>query len=355
MSRMPLPRPLLVLALAAVLAAPAQADDVLKLRSGDLVPGKVLSVDDEGVNFAPSKGGEIRVRWEKVHPINRYELWKVTLAPEDPEGRVTLAEWCLSADLFLYARRELAEARGLGYAGGKDLGVLLETVHRAEADRALLDVDELVAKGEYEEALERITRYVRVADSEEHEKRVRDRVPDLVARIERRDALAQEQKEKDAEEAKTARRDEWVRREMEKATGSKASGRENAVEGFGWLEKGNQTRARDRLAKAEKDYDAARKILSRVRRAVGAGETAEVVKRELDDCDRALLEVLLRWGALEVDNKSWKRASAIVDRGLKIDPVHHELQRLRRVIDENWIRRKASDITGATGHSSSGF
>jgi hypothetical protein len=55
---------------------------------------------------------------------------------------------------------------------------------------------------------------------------------------------------------------------------------------------------------------------------------------------------------MEVDNKAWKRASPIVDRGLKIDPVNRELLELRKTIDENWIRRRMSDITNATGHES---
>jgi hypothetical protein len=89
-----------------------------------------------------------------------------------------------------------------------------------------------------------------------------------------------------------------------------------------------------------------------VKKAAGAGEIADACDKEIRDCDRRTVEVLIRWGRLEVDNKAWRRASPIVDRGLKIDPVDRELLELRRKIDENWIRRKASDITNAHGHES---
>ena len=67
----------------------------------------------------------------------------------------------------------------------------------------------------------------------------------------------------------------------------------------------------------------------------------------MQDCDRRTVEVLVRWARMEVDNKAWKRASPLVDRGLKIDPVNRELLDLRREIDTNWIHRKVSDLSNA--------
>jgi hypothetical protein len=67
----------------------------------------------------------------------------------------------------------------------------------------------------------------------------------------------------------------------------------------------------------------------------------------MQDCDRRTVELLVKWGGMEVDNKSWKLASPIVDRGLKIDPVDRELLEERATIDKNWIRRKLSDLTNA--------
>ena len=74
--------------------------------------------------------------------------------------------------------------------------------------------------------------------------------------------------------------------------------------------------------------------------------------RAMKDCDRRTVEVLIRWGRLEVGQKAWKHASPIVDRGLKVDPVNRELLDLRREIDEGWIHRKLSSLTNATGHES---
>jgi hypothetical protein len=358
MSRQPLERLRSVLrvlacgALAFVLTAEAIAGEVLKLRNGDLVPGTVESVDDDTVTFLPEKGGRMQVPWDRVYPINRYELWKSTLAADDASGRVALARWALDNDLFLYARREIAEARGLGHPDSKALDELLADVHRTEADDALADVDSLVAEGSFQDALQRISRYVRDAEDEEQIRRVRSRVADLVQRIERQEELDKEAAEQEKKDKANKKRDEWIKKNVTEANARKAAGQGLAVEGFTYLSKGNQTRARDAMAKAEDAYQDARTIFRRVLKVVGTGETADVCKRELTDCDRRTVQVLQRWGGLEVENKSWKRASAVVDRGLKIDPVDRELLDLRKQIDENWIRRRLSGITNASGRSS---
>lgn len=348
----PAPRIALLCALALAVASPALAGEVLKLRNGDLVPGTVEAVDDATVTFLPEKGGRLQVPWDKVYPINRYELWKSTLASDDAAGRVAIARWAMHADMYLYARREIAEARGLGYGDTQALDELLAAVNKAEADDALEDVDALVAEGKFDEALARITRYVRDAEDEEQIRRVRARVTDLVQRIERQEELDKEAAEQQKKDTANKKREEWIKKNLTEANADKASGQSQAVEGFTYLSKGNQTRARDAMQKAETAYQDARTIFRRVLKVVGTGETAELCKRELTDCDRRTVQILQRWGGLEVDNKSWKRASAVVDRGLKIDPVDRELLDLRKKIDENWIRRRLSGITNATGHAS---
>jgi hypothetical protein len=348
---MRLTRPLVSIALGACLlaASAAHAGEVLKLKDGKLIPGTVKAVDGDQVTFSPEKGGSMQVPWSQVYPINRYELWKSTLAADDAEGRVKLARWTLEAGFFVYARREIAEARGLGYADTKALDGLLASVNKTEADTALAEIDGLIETGKLNAALSRVTRYVRDSEDPVQQKRVRSRVPDIVQRIERHEELVKEQATQKKKDAKAARKDAWIKSSLVKANKAKAAGKVHAIGAFTYLAQGNQTRARRGLKRAESEYVDARDLYRKVRKVAGEGETATLCKREMDICDQRLLEILRRWGALEVKNKSWRRASAAVDRGLRVDPVDRELLDLRKVIDENWIRRKLSGITNATG------
>lgn len=335
------------------LAVAGARADVLELRTGELVAGKVQSLDDEGVTFLPEKGGTLRVSWDRVPPTCRYELTRASLAADDAAGRVKLARWCIEAGLLRSARRELLEAKGLGAPEGVDVDELLAVVRKEEADAALEAVDALVERGELDQALERLKAFLRTADPGPDADRVRSRVAEVIQRIERRDEEQRQAEEERKKAEKEGKLKDWVARTMKAADQKKEEGGAAAAEGFTYLAKGNQTRSRDALGTAEKRYQAARADYGRVRKALKEGEVADECAERAKDCDDRTVEVLVRWGRLEVQNKNWKQASAVVDRGLKIDPVDRELLELRSTIDKNWIRRRMSDVSNARGTSSS--
>lgn len=342
------------LLLLGLLAATAHATEILKLKNGELVPGDVVSLDDDGVNFARQAGGSLRVRWSEVLPVSRYELWASTLEADDATGRLRLAGWALESGLFHQARREAQKAEGVGEDPQKEAAkALLARIDAAEADAALAVIDDRIAKGDLQAALDEARRYLRVAPPGDDADRVRARVPDLLVRIEQVEAAEDEAAEDQENERQVARRQAWIDGNLARALASKASAQETSIEAYAYLAKGNQTRSRRALAKAEKGFGDARELLKKVRRAAGPGEIAEQCEREIEDADRRTLDLLTRWGQLEVGNKAWKKADPIVDRGLRIDPVNTALLELRRTIDENWIRRRVSEITNAEPRESS--
>ncbi|MCG3133696.1 MAG: hypothetical protein HMLKMBBP_00921 [Planctomycetes bacterium] len=345
----------LVLAAAAAFApsSPALAGDVLELRSGELVPGRVVALDDQGVTFAREAGGEIRVGWDKVWPGCRFDLWERSLAADDATGRVRLGEFGIENELWGPARRVLVQAKGLGHADPASVDAKLAELRRLEADDAIAEAEALSSRAELEKALDRIRTYLRGAEPGADADRARALVPDLLARIEKRDLDAKEDEEARRQAEKDGKLKEWISKQMKSADARKAEGGKQAADGFTQLAAGNQTRTRDHLAKSEAAYKAARDLYAKVRKAVRTGDVAEECAERMKDCDLRVVEVLARWGRMECDNKAWKKASPVVDRGLVTDPVNKELLDLRKLIDESWVRRKLSGITNATGHSSS--
>ena len=345
-------RPFAAAALILSMLAVTASAEVLQLKDGNLVPGRVVSLDESGVTFAPETGGEMRVAWDRVQPYSRFELWESTLPADDAAGRVALAKWALGEDLYVHARRELLKAKGLGYSGPEKLEALIAQADKDAADGALADVDELVASGELDKALDRVRSFLKSAPPGPEAERVRARIDDLVKRIEHRDEAEKEADDARSKAAKAGKLQDWIDRNIADAAKRQSAAGDKAAAGFTELSKGNQTRAREALGASETGFQSARTIWRRVKKAAGAGAVAEDCDRQMKECDRRTLEVLIRWGRLEADNKAWKRASPIVDRGLKIDPVNRELLELRGTIDSNWIRRRISDVTNARGHES---
>ena len=326
----------------------ADGAEVLKLQNGDLVPGDVVEMDDTSVLFARQAGGEIRIEWSDVLPISRYELWASTLRTDDAAGLLELAQWASDARLFHQARREAQKAKGVGdEAQQKSATALLARIDELEADATISAMDALVAEGSLDAALDSARRYLRVAPPGAQADRVRGKVPDLLVRIEQADAAAAERRDEEDAQRDVSRKQAWIDTNLAKALATKESAQEISIEAYAYLAKGNQTRSRRALAKAEKGFVDSHELLKRVRRAAGPGEIAEQCQREMQDADRRLLDLLTRWGRLEVGNKAWKKADPVVDRGLRIDPVAPALLDLRREIDENWIRRRVSGLTNA--------
>lgn len=340
------------LALVACLCGAAFAE-VLELTTGELIPGKVASADDEGVSFTRDSGGAVRVTWDLVVPRCRYDLVRTSIAADDAAGRVKLAKWALGAGMFRAARRDLLEAKGLAYSGPDDVDALIAEVLRAEADATLEAVDALIASSDLDAALEKLKAHLRAASPGPDTDRVRARVADLVLRIEKRDEDAKKAEDDRKAAEKAGKIKEWLEKTVKTADELKLDAGTSAADAFTQLAKGNQTRARDALSKAEQKYQSARSTYAKARKAAKEGPVADECAERMRDCDGRAAEVLTRWGRLEVTNKNWKQASPIVDRGLKIDPVNRELLELRATIDANWIRRKMSDVSNAKGHSSS--
>jgi hypothetical protein len=128
-------RQLVAVALLTMSAGAALAD-VLELTTGELISGKSQVVDDAGVTFARDSGGSMRVTWDIVVPRCRYDLVKASIAADDAAARVKLAKWALGAGMYRAARRDLLEAKGLGYTGTDDVDALFSSVLRAEARNA---------------------------------------------------------------------------------------------------------------------------------------------------------------------------------------------------------------------------
>src|SRR5512134_532532 len=96
--------PALLLAAAGALAGDAQV--VLRLRDGRLLPGKVVSFDEQGVRHSTEAGTSFHP-WSALTPLSRYEVRASLLAEEDGEARLALGRWCLGEGLPAEARREV--------------------------------------------------------------------------------------------------------------------------------------------------------------------------------------------------------------------------------------------------------
>lgn len=346
----------LLLAAAAAAAAPAgDGQAVLRLRDGRLVPGRVVSIDDEGVRHA-SDAGTAFWPWAALTPYSRFEVRAALLAEDDGPARLRLGLWCLEEGLPAEARGEILRARGLGAGDPAGLDLLLARCDGDQAAAAFAEADRRAAAEDLTGAIEALRSYLVSAPPSRWTEEGRERAADLVRRREaeeERARLAAEERRKDAAAAKRAAAVDSML-----AEGDEARTRAGVLALVVLREEdgGSFTAFRQSAEKAEGEYLHARKQYERARR-LAANDMPPESRRALASrqaVESRLLDLLVRVARKYVDYRNWKEAQAALDRALRLDPVHPEALDLQERVNANWIRRKASDITNATGRSSDG-
>ncbi len=331
---------LLLLPAGSVLAA----DDVLQLRSGRLVVGKITAVDEKGVTIRTDTG-EARYDWATLQPLCQYEIRAARVDPADARGHLALARFCLEQGLYPHAREELAVARGVGGVDSRILDDLSSLVDRAEADEVFARIERLTGEEEYLKAVQVIREFIKGTPENAYTKKARAMVADLLRRHDarvRRDAEERKQAEEDARNRRLAARLAKLHAAVKKAREAAAASLAKALR---YHELGNVTRARKGYEAAEQGLIEAHRVLRKVQRLVPRGVVFEKAEKEKDAIEKKLVEVDLGLARLYVENRNYRRGIFYVNRVLALDPVNREALDLRSEIRRNWLHRRASDFT----------
>jgi len=345
-------------ALLLALSAAASAGDgqvVLRLRDGRLLPGKVVSFDDEGVRHATDAGTAFHP-WSALTPYSRYEVRASLLAEDDGDARLALGRWSLEEGLPGEARGEILRARGLGAGKAEEMDQLLARCDRDQAGLAFAEADRRVAAGDLDGAISVLRSYVKAAPLSEWTDRGREKAEDLVRRREadaERRRLEEERRRKDAAATK---REAAIAGFLAGGDSARTRAGVLALTGLREEDRGSFTVFRQSFEKAEAQYLDARRQYDRARR-LAATDRPEEARRALSGrsaVDGRLLDLYVRLARKFVEAKAWREAQAALDKALRLDPVNAEALDLQDKVNAGWIRRKASDLTGASGHSSDG-
>jgi tetratricopeptide (TPR) repeat protein len=335
----------LVLALTSLAVA---GDDVLRLASGDVVVGKIVSTDDAGVTLA-REDGEAKFDWASLTPLCQYEIRADRVKLDDPEAHEDLARYCLSARLYPHARSELATARSLNHPYPERLAELSALVEETESEEVFARIAQLTAEEEYEKALEEIRTYLRHSPVTEQTKRAKMLIPDLLRRIDSRELREQEEAEAAEKAAAHDAKNRRIEKLVEQADKARDAANGHYASALKYSEIGNITRTKKGYLGAEKELIKAYTLYRKVQRIVQRGVVWDKMEQYRDAVRKKLLEVYLGMARLLVRHRNYKEGVKYVNKALYLDPVNKEALDLRQEIDENRIRRSASRMTNTPG------
>ncbi|MEN8151341.1 MAG: hypothetical protein ABFS86_16110 [Planctomycetota bacterium] len=340
---------ILVVAALAVLVTPALAvDDILTLKNGQIVTGRITALDDKGVTVVKDER-EAKYDWSSLTPRCQYDIRSDHLGEKDADGHATLAGFCLEHRLFAEARNEANVAKALGFKDTKTLAAFLVTVDRTEAEYTFAKVDQLVAEEEFDEAREAIRRFLKQAPPSDYTEEARRRVADLIRRRDAQILRLEEEQEATKKLEKQKKLDERIQQLTDQVKKLREEADKAYAEAVRYHTLGNVSRARKGWELAEKLLFKAHHALSRLQRLVRRGPVYDKASEQKTAIRKKLVEVYLGLAKMLCRDRNFKRGVPYLNKVLFLDPVNKEALELRRWVDATWLKSSARRLTNTPG------
>lgn len=339
-----------LLTLSFALPAAAQ-DDVLQLRTGPIVKGRVVWVDEKGITLQVSPGSQIFYKYEVLNPQSAYTIRLKHMNKERAQDQVDVGRFCATYGLHAAAINHLREA------------IAIEPGRKAELEREIADIRAAAAAALFQKAKDIIDgeREKEFNDAAQALHKILDEYFDTPYGEEARkldDALArkirelrerrEKEAEKEKEDRKSAEREKQLREPIVKLEAGIAEARKLWSDGLDYEGAGSAIRAIQPWQAAEQKLLAGKLGVDQLRKKT---KEADLLTK-LDELDRThdqwLIRVYLCLGRIyAVENFDYLAAIRWCNKGLKLDPDNELLHKLKLTITEIAIKaRMDSSPTG---------
>jgi hypothetical protein len=332
-------------ALVAALSIPAAAqDDVLQLRAGSIVKGRIVSVDDKGVTLQISPSSTIFYKYEVLNPQSAYAIRLKFMNKEKAQDHVDVGRFCATYGLHTAAVNHFREAIAIEPRRKRELEAEIADVRNAAASALFQKAKEII-DGEKEkefndaaQALHKILDEFFDTPYGEEARKLDDALARKIRELrERRDKEA----EKEKEDRKSAERDKQLREPLLKLEAGLVETRKLWSDGLDYEGAGSSVRAIQPWQAAEQKLIAGKLAIDQLRKK--AKEADQLAKlEELDKShDLWLIRVYLSLGRIyAVENFDYLGAIRWCNKGLKLDPDHELLHKLKLTITEIAIKAR---------------
>lgn len=320
----------------------------LAFRDGKTQDATVEACDADGV-VADGR----RIPWDDLTPVSAFAVRKALTPYDDGKARLELSGFARQLGLYEEAVAELEVALALQGVTEAEFEKARREIEEEEVDSLCAIIEGMLETGDHPaECLGAIRRLKERYPDHASNAVYQERIPALVAELER---LQQEQKE--AQEAlkddkKLAALRETVEKLQARKVAALRKGDEMRTVGLEAAAKGAISRAEKNLVEpsgAEKSYKAARGFLREIARADPTFRVTpkEEIQKEYDAIEKRLIDCYLACARMQMRQRNYKAAATYVRKVLLYDPIQEEALDMAEEIRRNRITFKVSDITNA--------
>jgi hypothetical protein len=137
-----------------LLAVPCtRAQDTVETLSGSTFSGTILSNDGKAIEMETTAGMKMKLPYEQLTPDSQYQM-KLLITPDDVDGHLALADWCMGMKLYRNARTEFRTALREGPLREKEINAKFTAARTAAANELLARAKQLKTEGKNVESRE---------------------------------------------------------------------------------------------------------------------------------------------------------------------------------------------------------
>jgi hypothetical protein len=309
-------------AIAVFLAAPARAEDVLKLKDGTVLRGRATAYDEstETATFVTGDGRERKLPLDQLDRLSAYKIAKTRAPASDAQGQLKIANFARDAELYLYAVRHYENARKADPALAPTIERELGVLRREAADYCMRNANAALEKKEASEAEKWLTTLVQKLPGEPQAAQASSMLEDLYAKNHgaRDDEL--EQKDPDLLKTELADGKRYYDAMLEKIRKGLANSRSTSV-------------SKGLFEQAWNDGEKALRELDKVQKGHGDAETAELFDGYRRLVREHMVDAQLNIASMLTTSTNYRGALAAANKALSIDPESQVARQARARIE----------------------
>lgn len=340
----------LAAALLATLPALAQdaerrsPDDVIQLKDGSLLVGKIVRVTDVGVEMALKNGGRVSPTFKELVPYSAYRVKADRIDPSSAAQHFELGEFCLANGWWMYAVIEFDKAAALDRSFAERARVNREKAFNEDARTRFEEARRLIAERKYDDAEKILTLLVTSFKDTPWAKEAQSEMAKVNEEIRKKN----EDKRRQIDEKQRAKVEAAGRAKEDAEKSALAQAREliddakkQWTEGLDWEGKSN-------LTKADRAWKLAEARLANARRhsdTLAKSNDASVVKqvKEVEaEVDAWLLKTCYRLGRMWAVELNYPEAMLWLNKGLRISPDDHLINEVLLTLSQLQMRKRAA-------------
>jgi tetratricopeptide (TPR) repeat protein len=320
----------------------AQDEEVVQLKSGELVKGKVLKMDDKGIHLELGTGKEMFYGYEMVNPYSAYDLRRKRLNKQSVEDHLAMADFCKRNGLLPYAVSHLKEALSRAPERKEEIQAIQKEIEAEDAKQKLKKAREIIeqkAEKRYEEAAgalhEIIEKYFESPYAEEARK-LEERLTEEVKRLRKEREAAVEAAKRDQE---AARKDKENKEAIEKSGAAILDAEKMWLEGLDLEAQNSSPRAVAIWTAAEAKLLFAKANIEASLKKVKDPDTIRRLSDQSKEADRWLVRIYLALGRnVAAENLDFIQSIRWINRALKIDPDNEKAYDLKLLVTETAMK-----------------